>query len=767
MTGTISKKGIDYANRVISGEILACSETIQACNRFINDLSSDKYYFDSKAAERACKAIQLFPHIKGKWAGSRLELEPWQIFIIINLFGWMDMQTGLRRFRTAYIEVPRKNAKSTLSSAIGLYMAFLDGEGGAEVYSAATTRDQAKIVFNDARAMARKSPQFLAAKGVQVLAHGIVQIDTMSKFEALSAEGNSLDGLNVHCGIIDELHAHKTRAVFDVIETATGARTQSLLLLITTAGSNRAGICYEQRTYLTKILSGVHEDDTYFGIVYTIDSKERRDITQSSETALKRLEILCNCNDVNVAKIKKSWLEECVKLVTTGGTQKTKKEQINASILIDQLKHLDCAQVVMSDFLKKEIQSIKNGNWKNLKNGLKKTEIEQDWLIKNGEKKTNTEYLIYNGSQNTELQEKNINDYQNNKMGNAQYAEQKTNLYAWIIATIQMLSEVYYVKSAILESACWEIMKKVYEMHSNTCKVKEQVKLLTDKIEVTIPADDWTDPSTWAKANPNYGVSIFPDDIARLCRKAQQMPSAQNNFLTKRLNVWVNADTAWMNMKSWEACKDESLDINDFEGEPYIEGLDLASKIDIAAKVKVFKRDDEYYIFGDYYLPEETIETAGNSQYSGWEIAGFLKATPGNVIDYEYIKNDIREDSSRFELLELPYDPFQATQMSVELSSEGVPMVEMRPTVLNFSEPMKQLEALVMSGKIHHNGDPVLTWMISNVVCHLDNKDNIYPKKERPENKIDGVIALIMALGRWMVRQDDSSVYSNRGIISL
>ena len=539
MTGTVFNKGIEYARDVSNKKILACKETIQACERFLGDLEKADYLFDEGEAERACKAIQLFPHIKGKWAGTKLELEPWQVFIIINVFGWKHHESGLRRFRTCYIEVPRKNAKSTLSSAIALYMAFLDNEGGAEVYSAATTRDQAKIVFNDARAMARKTPQFLAAKSVQVLAHSIIQLDTMSKMEALSAEGNSLDGLNVHCGIIDELHAHKTRSVFDVIETATGARTQSLLFLITTAGSNRAGICYEQRTYLTKILKNVHKDDTYFGIIYTIDSD-----------------------------------------------------------------------------------------------------------------------------------------------------------------------------------------------------------------------DDWTDQSIWEKANPNYGVSIFPDDIARLCLKAQQMPSAQNNFLTKRLNVWVNADTAWMDMRKWDACKDETLDINDFEGCQYIQGLDLASKIDIAASMHVFKKGDEYFIFGNYYLPEDTVEASGNSQYQGWEIGGNLITTSGNVIDYEYIKDDIRDMSSRCELLELPYDPFQATQLSVELNAEGVPMIEMRPTVLNFSEPMKELEKLVLSKKIHHNGDPVLTWMISNVVCHLDNKDNIYPKKERPENKIDGVVALIMALGRWMVQDD-------------
>ena len=125
--------------------------------------------------------------------------------------------------------------------------------------------------------------------------------------------------------------------------------------------------------------------------------------------------------------------------------------------------------------------------------------------------------------------------------------------------------------------------------------------------------------------------------------------------------------------------------------------------------------------------------------------------TPGQVIDFEYIKDDLILDSSRFSITELPYDPFQATQLSTELMSEGFPMVEMRPTVLNFSEPMKELEKLVLQGRFHHDGDPVLAWMVSNVVCHTDAKDNIYPRKERNENKIDGAVALIMALGRALV----------------
>ena len=200
-----------------------------------------------------------------------IHLEPWQVFVLTTVFGWIKPD-GKRRFRRSFVEIPRGNAKSTISSALALYMLAADGEGGSEVYSLATTRDQARIVFGDAQTMARQSAGFRNRFGVTVGAHNIHVLKTSSKFEALSAEGSTLDGLNIHFGCIDELHAHKTRTVYDVVETGTGKRDNSLLWVITTAGSNRAGICYEVRTFVTKLLDGMFEDDSQFGIIYGLDN---------------------------------------------------------------------------------------------------------------------------------------------------------------------------------------------------------------------------------------------------------------------------------------------------------------------------------------------------------------------------------------------------------------------------------------------------------------------------------------------------------------
>lgn len=189
-------------------------------------------------------------------------------------------------------------------------------------------------------------------------------------------------------------------------------------------------------------------------------------------------------------------------------------------------------------------------------------------------------------------------------------------------------------------------------------------------------------------------------------------------------------------------------------------GLDLASKTDIAALMLIFQHPHiagGFAVFGRYYLPEDTVNSSANSQYSGWMRAGRLTVTPGNVIDFGWIEADLIDFSSRFEIQSVAFDPFQATQLSTRMIAEGLPMLEVRPTVLNFSEPMKTLEALVLQKKLVHDNDPVLGWMASNVVAHLDAKDNIYPRKERPENKIDGIVALIMAISR-AITVDDAVV---------
>lgn len=275
--------GIRYAEKVVAGEIIACDLVKLACQRFLDDLKNGEkrgVFFSEPRAQHILNFYKFVPHVKGNLAGKPIELMDWHVFILINIFGFViplvDENTGevvlrndgsgrpvmVRRFRTAYNEVARKNAKSTLSSGVGLYMTGADGEGGAEVYSAATTRDQARIVFDDAKSMVKQAKPTLG-RLFEFNKLAIFQEQTSSRFLPLSSEANNLDGLNIHCAVVDELHAHKTRDVWDVLETATGARLQSLLFAITTAGFNKEGICYEQRDYAIKVLRGQVDDDTF------------------------------------------------------------------------------------------------------------------------------------------------------------------------------------------------------------------------------------------------------------------------------------------------------------------------------------------------------------------------------------------------------------------------------------------------------------------------------------------------------------------------
>lgn len=235
-----------YMRDVLGGTIPSCKWVRLAVQRQVDDLAREPsedwpWVFDAERASRPCAFIELLPHIKGKWAreGRQLQMEPWQCFILTTVFGWVHRETRLRRFLEADEEEARKNGKSAKGSGLLLYMLTADGEHGAECYTAATTRDQARIVFDDAKAMAERSPGLRTHLGVAIMQHSLTVAHTSSKAAPLAAEGSTLDGLNVHFALLDELHAHKTRAVYDVIDSARGAREQSLLWTFTTAGTDR------------------------------------------------------------------------------------------------------------------------------------------------------------------------------------------------------------------------------------------------------------------------------------------------------------------------------------------------------------------------------------------------------------------------------------------------------------------------------------------------------------------------------------------------
>lgn len=539
-----------YARDVIAGKVPAGKYARLACARHLDELEAAKvkgyrHYFDADAAEKACAFIELLPHTKGKWAreAQRLVLSAWQCFIIATLFGWMRSKNGLRKYREMYAEIPRKNGKSQIGAGIGLYMLIADGEYGAEIYSGATTEKQAWEVFGPARQMMQRTPGLMKAAGVEVWAKSLAVPSDGSKFEPVI--GKPGDGSSPSCALIDEFHEHDTPDLIDTMQTGMGAREQPLTAIITTAGYNLGGPCFDKHSEAKKVLDGLIENDELFAIIFSIDD-----------------------------------------------------------------------------------------------------------------------------------------------------------------------------------------------------------------------GDDWASPASLQKANPNFGVSVDGDFLLAQQRRATMNPIEQNRFKTKHLNVWCSARNAWMNMQQWNLCADPSLTIDEFNGEPCWFVLDLASKNDICAFVQLFKRSinglDHYYVFGRYYLPEDTIEESRTNQalYRKWVVQGHLIALDGAEIDFDVIREDVKEMSSHYAVEEVAYDPWRATQLAHQLAKDGATVVEFRQTVQNMSPAMKEVQAAVKSGRLHHDGNPALTWMISNVVAKEDAKENIYPRKDRPDQKIDGPVALMMGVGRAMVQEE-------------
>jgi phage terminase large subunit-like protein len=266
-----------YARDVLSGKVNTCLYVRQACQRHLDNLEASKradypYRFDKEAADLICSFAENMVHVKGKWAGQRLNLEPWQIFLFSVGWGWLQKADGMRRFREIYWAIPRKNGKSLMGAVAGNYMGFAEGEPGAEVYSGATSEKQAWKVFWQARMMVVKNEEFKDQFGIFVGAKNLCSLLDGSKFEPII--GDPGDGDSAHCAIVDEYHEHKTSGLYDTMKTGMGARSQPMRMVITTAGSDSSSPCFEKHNDAIKILAGDIKNEETFVIIYAIDKED-------------------------------------------------------------------------------------------------------------------------------------------------------------------------------------------------------------------------------------------------------------------------------------------------------------------------------------------------------------------------------------------------------------------------------------------------------------------------------------------------------------
>ena len=509
-------------------------------------------HYDKKTADRAVRFIEQLKHTKGKWAGKPFWLFPWQERVVRDIFGILD-ERGKRQFRTAYVEIPKKNGKSELAAAIALYLLYADREPSAEVYGAAADRQQASIVFDVAHQMVKMTPGLMKRSKIIGATKRIVNYSNSGFYQVLSAEVATKHGLNVSGLVFDELHAQPNRKLYDVLTKGSGdAREQPLYFLITTAGTDRESICYELHQKARDILDGRKIDHTFYPVVYGLGDDE-----------------------------------------------------------------------------------------------------------------------------------------------------------------------------------------------------------------------DWQDEENWYKCNPSLGQTITIERVRDMYREAVDNPAEENVFKQLRLNMWVSSLTRFMPENIYNL-GDDPIDLEALKGRDCYGGLDLSSTGDITAFVLMFPpgdEDEKYIMLPFFWVPEDTIPIRvrrASVPYDVWKQQGYLMATEGNVVHYGFIEEFIKELGETYHIKEIAVDRWNATMLTQNLEGDGFTMVPFGQGYASMSPPTKEFYKLLMEGQIIHGGNPVMRWMAGNVVVDTDPAGNIKPTKARSPEKIDGIVAAIMALDRCIRHDGDiTSVYDD------
>jgi phage terminase large subunit-like protein len=323
-----------------------------------------------------------------------------------------------------------------------------------------------------------------------------------------------------------------------------------------------------------------------------------------------------------------------------------------------------------------------------------------------------------------------------------------------------------------LASPCYDKHREVEKVLAGTLENEELFGVIYALDEPTQDSkgDDWSDPKMLAKANPNYGVSVDAEMLAAAQRQAVLNPTYQNRFKTKHVNIWCNASVAGINMHLWKLAGDKALSIDEFKGAEALFVLDLASKLDICAFVQLFVKMinglRHYYAFGRYYLPEDTIhkevvssDRANQDAYRRWVIEGHLTSTDGAELDFDQVKDDVLALKSAVQVREIIYDPWRATQLAHQLAATGATCVEFPQGAQNMAVGYDELNAALAASRFHHDGNPILAWMAANTIAKPIIKGLVVPSKDKPANKIDGIVAVCMGLSRAVAMRESADKY--------
>jgi phage terminase large subunit-like protein len=308
-------------------------------------------------------------------------------------------------------------------------------------------------------------------------------------------------------------------------------------------------------------------------------------------------------------------------------------------------------------------------------------------------------------------------------------------------------------------SICWELHEHARQVINGTVEDPSFYGVIYG-----VPEDaDWEDENEWVKANPSIGRIFTLDDLREDYLRAKGNPRKENLFRRLRLNQWTASETRWLDVKVWDECKA----LLGLEGKDCYSGLDLSSTTDLTAFSMCFPDGDEYHIRAHFWLPADNIndrEKRDRVPYQQWARDGWLTLTPGNVVDYDYIIRDMVEYRAQYRINEVAFDRWGAEKLRQQLTDLGFVMVEFGQGYKSMSPPTKEFERLVLSQKLHHDGNPILRWNLDNTIVTTDSADNVKPDKAKATQRIDGVVSSIMALDRALRHESGPSIYETQGI---
>jgi phage terminase large subunit-like protein len=818
-------------------------------------------WFDEEAARHHIEFVEACcTHVKGELAGKPLLLEPWQKAIFANLYGW-KRPDGTRRYRECLVFIPRGNGKTILAAALVCDGLYLEEEPGAELYSSAAESDQARLCFGVVTGMIRNEPEM--ERRAELFKYSIVVGD--KSYKALTAQAGSKHGFNVQLLVNDELHAHKTPELTEVLMTGTGKRRQPLVVHLTTSDYEREGsICNEKHDYATKVRDGLIEDPAFLPVIY--EATKEDDWTDpkvwclAGDTKLyaklPKGETVCTVRElVHSLDLKGVRLWDGERWVKVLGTSKAAATDAKVRLRLRSGQRISCTahhqwptqrgkmradELAIGDALlyarlpeseQMEPQHIPSSlGWliglylaegsktkEGWKVGVRRklqfagcaSELDR-WQVRmttivgayhgtvHGHSYGNRCAVIvespvvqaivdqYVGGSNAHNKYLKPRTWRRSNAflqeivegyleGDAHY-EQRTDRHRLGFCRNYRLADTLRTLAARLGAQCRIVTsfaetedkrRPIYRgewrwQRSSHANAKHDGEIVA--IESSSARDFWhlgveNTSGLFAlasgvlsynsKANPNLGVSVPLEYLERECQRAKDDASYENTFKRLHLNIRTEQAFRLIQMDKWDANAD-APEIPD--NAPVYVALDLASVEDMASLVVVHDDGEQFSVQPHYWCPEvqvRNLEAKGEPTYATWVRQGLLTATPGNSIDVRAIRQRVLEIADRYDIRALAYDPWNATAFATSLAEEdGLPMVEHRQGTVSMNEPTKQLVSQMLERKLRHGGHPILRWNASNLAAKADPSGNLRPDKGASKGKIDGAVALIMALGR-------------------